>query len=218
MQSIEHNVTLRDGTRCFIRLCTHAGDRHDMDTLKAGIRSAWSHLSPKSRYQRFGYVPGQLSGQQLDYLADLDNKDRLAWCAGIRKGKESTGIGLARYIRLDREPDVAEFAITVVDEYQHSGLGSHLLAHLIDTARAAGLKILRGYVQKGNSAMIALGKKFGGIEYHEDDWLRIDIPVMQVASGMTSAHNGSGRASSGNNITGAIDPVVYAENDKGPPE
>ena len=194
MQTSENNVTLRDGTRCFIRLCTHAGDRHDMDVLREGIRSAWSHLSPKSRYYRFGYVPSHLSSRQLDYLADLDNRDRLAWCAGILDGKESIGIGLARYIRLVREHEVAEFAITVIDEFQHMGLGSLLLARLIDSAAAADLKILRGYVQKGNRAMIALGKKFGGLEHDEHDWLRIDIPVMQATTAVSQASDGDSQA------------------------
>ncbi|MDX1696634.1 MAG: GNAT family N-acetyltransferase [Thiohalobacterales bacterium] len=148
-----------------------------MQRLREGIRSAWSHLSPRSRYYRFGYVAGELSRLQLDYLVDLDNRDRLAWCAAIEDGAETIGIGLARYVRLADEPEVAEFAVTVVDEHQHAGLGSLLLARLLDSAARAGLAVLRGYVRRGNKAMIALARKYGGVEHLEDEWLRIDIPV-----------------------------------------
>lgn len=177
MQSSRQKLTLRDGRCCYVQLCSEAGDDHDMARLREGIRSAWSHLSPRSRYYRFGYVASELTRRQLDYLVDLDNRDRLAWCAATENGVEATGIGLARYVRLGSEPGVAEFAITVVDEYQHAGLGSQLLARLLDSAARAELELLRGYVKRDNVAMIALARKYGGIEHLEDEWLRIDIPV-----------------------------------------
>ena len=179
MESTEHQSTLRDGTRCLIRLCCHndSGDEHQH--LKEGIRSAWCHLSPESRFYRFGYVPRQLSEQQLDYLANLDNRARLAWCASIEDDTEETGIGLARYVRIADEPGVAEFAITIVDEYQHQGLGRLLLERLIESAGEARLKILRGYVRPGNRAMLTLAKKFGGEAHTENDYVLVDIPVPQ---------------------------------------
>ena len=69
MQPGEYKGTLRDGTRCVIRLCCHNESGEEQQHLKEGIRSAWCHLSPESRFYRFGYVPRQLSEQQLDYLA-----------------------------------------------------------------------------------------------------------------------------------------------------
>ena len=179
MQSDEFKVTLRDGTRCVIRLCCHSDCGEDRQHLKEGIRSAWCHLSPKSRYYRFGYIPQQLSEQQLDYLANLDNHARLAWCATIEEDTGTTGVGLARYIQIDEESGIAEFAITVVDEYQHQGLGRLLLERLIESAGEAQLKILRGYVRPGNRAMLALAKQFGGEAHTENDYVLVEIPVPQ---------------------------------------
>lgn len=180
MQPSSFEASLRDGTRCVIRLCCHTGGAHDATSIKEGIRTAWCHLSPESRYYRFGYGINQLTDKQLDYLADLDNADRLAWCAFAQGETDSIGIGLARYVRLKDEPDIAEFAVTVIDEYQHSGLGSLLLTRLIESAKDAELKVLRGYVRNSNKAMISLARKFGGVAHPEDDWLRIDIPVVPV--------------------------------------
>lgn len=178
VQPTQLSATLKNGTECVLQLCCHTGGVHDTASLKEGIRSAWCHVSPESRFYRFGYGVNQLTERQLDYLADLDNKDRLAWCAFVQSEAASTGIGLARYVRLKDEPGVAEFAITVVDQYQHSGLGSLLIAQLIESAKEADLKTLRGYVRRGNKAMLALAGKFGGISQPEDDWLRVDIPVI----------------------------------------
>lgn len=177
MQSGEFKATLRDGTRCVIRLCCHTDCGEDRQHLKEGIRSAWCHLSPESRYYRFGYVPQQLSEQQLDYLANLDNRARLAWCATIEEGTDTTGIGLARYVQIEEQPGVAEFAITIVDEYQHLGLGKLLMERLIKSAGVAGLKVLQGYVRPGNRPMLTLAKKFGGEAHTENDYVLVEIPV-----------------------------------------
>ncbi len=178
MSNSDVTAVLKDGTHCEIRLCCDDnGGAHDAESVKSGIRSAWCHLSPESRYSRFASGIRQLSDKQLDYLADLDNMHRLAWCAFIHGDSEAAGIGIARFVRLKEEPDVAEFAITVIDEYQGSGLGTLLLKRLIDSARRLKLRVLRGYVLPSNKPMIALAEKYGGISRSEDTWRRIDIPV-----------------------------------------
>jgi ribosomal protein S18 acetylase RimI-like enzyme len=70
-------------------------------------------------------------------------------------------VGIARYIIMDDEPEVAEFAVTVVDDYQGRGIGRLLLSRLADHARKAGLKTLRGYVRRDNAPMLALLDKIG---------------------------------------------------------
>ena len=177
MQATDSNAILKNGTQCSIRLC-HTDYSHDSELLKEGIRAAWVHLSPESRFYRFGYAPDRLNDQQLDYLADLDNLNRLAWCAYTGDTTHSTGIGIARYVRMQNEPGVAEFAVTVVDEHQHAGLGFILLGKLVESARAAGLQTLRGYVRRNNRAMLALAKKFGGVAHMEDEYMLVDINLV----------------------------------------
>ena len=181
MQTTDTNATLKDGTQCMIRLC-HTDFSHDSELLKEGLRAAWGHLSPASRFSRFGYAPEQLNDQQLDYLTDLDNLNRLAWCAYTDVNTHLTGIGIARYIRIQDEPGVAEFAVTVVDEHQHAGLGFILLGKLIESARTAGLKTLRGYVRRNNRAMLGLAKKFGGVAHMEDEYMLVDINLAPAES------------------------------------
>ena len=173
-QSIE---MLSGGTRFLVRLCHSEGDQCGKDCVKAGINAAFKRLSEQTRKLRFAGGVNTLSDSQLDYLASLDNIDRLAWCAHEVGDNMITGAGIARYVRLPDEPDIAEFAITIVDAYQGRGLGAVLLGHLIDSARENGIRILRGYVLPGNSAMIRLSKRFDAQVEHEDSFLRVDIAV-----------------------------------------
>ena len=46
---------------------------------------------------------------------------------GARAADTGDGVGVARYVRLESQPDVAEAAVAVLDEWQHRGVGSALL-------------------------------------------------------------------------------------------
>lgn len=67
-------------------------------------------------------------------------------------------IGLARYFRLDEEPDVAEFALTVIDEFQKRGVGMILLKALINRARENRIRVFRGSVLSSNYHVIRMMK------------------------------------------------------------
>ncbi len=64
-----------------------------------------------------------------------------------------------------------------MDAYQGKGLGRLLLGRLIDSARENGIRILRGYVLPGNSAMLGLSKRFDAVVEHADTFLRVEIAV-----------------------------------------
>jgi acetyltransferase len=133
-------------------------------------------MSHHSRQQRFAAPVVTLTDTQLDHLTRLDEKDRVAWCAFLQTESEERGIGLARYVRLDDEENVAEFAITVVDEFQGQGIGTELLNRLIESARSNSIETLRGYILPSNEAMLALCRRVGADTVREDaSTLRADI-------------------------------------------
>jgi acetyltransferase len=134
--------------------------RHNAEFLKKQIELGFQHMSPRSRQSRFATAINHLSEEQLDYLTDLDGKDKLAWCATVTRNGEESGIGIARYIKLPNENSMAEFAITVVDKYQGQGVGHRLLSKLIESAAQNGFKVLRGYILTSNLPMLTLCKHF----------------------------------------------------------
>jgi acetyltransferase len=64
-------------------------------------------------------------------------------------------------VRLERDPESAEFAVTVIDEYQNRGLGKLLLDMLIRAARDNGIMTLVGYVLEDNEPMLSLLRHYG---------------------------------------------------------
>jgi RimJ/RimL family protein N-acetyltransferase len=168
---------LADGTPCRIGLCRLDGDCYDRESIKSEIGSALRRMSPRSRRLRFATPLSRLSDAQLDYLTDFDQRNRIAWCAFDATGSKDNGIGLARYIRLGDAADTAEFAVTIVDQYQRRGLGTVLLGRLIDSARENGIHVLRGYALPSNEGMLRLGARFHARLRREDSFLRMDVLV-----------------------------------------
>lgn len=143
------------------------------------LRAAFDRLSPESRYRRFFSAMPRLSETMLHHLLDVDGVDRVAWAAIDADAEGQPGIGVARYFRLEDQPDAAEMAVAVVDDYQNRGVGSLLLHHLNRTARQHGITHFVGSVLADNRRMLDLIESAGG-RYHLDEpgvlRLEIDIP------------------------------------------
>ena len=170
-------IRMKDGNFFEIHPCIDASLNFTSERWRQEIKKAMKNLSPQSLWQRFATGVNELSEEQLDYLTDIDGKNRVAWCAVIFNDDDMTGVGLSRYIRLHEEQHTAEFAITVIDKYQHQGVGRALLAQLVNSARDNGLRYLRGYVLAGNTAMLALSADFNAVQYPEDNYVRVEIPL-----------------------------------------
>jgi acetyltransferase len=148
---MKRTVTLRDGAAVDIRPL----EPEDADLLVEGFEG----LSPASRYARFLTAVPSLPRHWVDDLVDLDHRDREALAAS--DGQTGRGIGIARYVRDENDPQEAEFAIAIADAWQSRGLGRVLLGELIDAARANGLTRLYGDVLADNERMLALGRELG---------------------------------------------------------
>jgi glycine/D-amino acid oxidase-like deaminating enzyme/RimJ/RimL family protein N-acetyltransferase len=169
---------LRDGTPVLVRMVEAA----DKDAFAAGME----RLSTRSRYLRFHTGVEQLTDEQLRYLTDVDQRDHVAWVAVALDGDEETGIGVARFVRLDDEPDVAEAAITVIDDYQGRGLGTLLLGVLATAAARRGVKTFRSYVLGENVGMLAVFDALGAERSEvEPGVYRVDLAVPDTPAGLT---------------------------------
>jgi RimJ/RimL family protein N-acetyltransferase len=119
------------------------------------LRREFNRISPQTRYLRFLGVVGELSEDLLTYLTCVDQQKHVALVATMTSPdlKTERGIGVARLIRLKDNPEVAEAAITVVDELQQHGIGSALALELERAARVRGIRHIRADVLEGNAAM-----------------------------------------------------------------
>jgi RimJ/RimL family protein N-acetyltransferase len=178
-------VELRDGSEVLLRQIRP----EDAVRLAEGIR----RLSPASRYLRFQRAVSELSDQELRYLTDVDHVDHEAIVALDTTRPERPGVGVARYVREPFEPEVAEAAITVADEYHGQGAGTLLLGALAARARENGVRVFRSYVLDGNTAMLEVFDHLGARRELETSGLwRVDLDVPDDEEQLPAS--GAGRA------------------------
>jgi acetyltransferase len=167
-------VTLKDGTQVVIRpiLPDDADDLQD----------TFQRLSMESIYLRFLSFKKVLDDKEAQYLATVDYTSRMAFVAIFKECERDIVVGVSRYALLDaHNPEVAESAVVVMDEFQGRGLGKLLLWRLVNYARAKGIHTLRGNLQIGNDRMLDLVKRSGlphQTHYVDGIWeVNIDISL-----------------------------------------
>jgi len=139
-------VVLRDGSAVLIRPVRGA----DAPLLADGF----ARLSARSRQMRFLTPKKELSPAELRYFTDVDHHDHEA--LGALDQANGRGVGIARYVRDASDPQAAEIAVTIVDDWQGRGLGAELLSQLSDRARQEGIRRFTALVTAGNTAMTRL--------------------------------------------------------------
>lgn len=152
-RSYFHRASLRDGTLVTVR----AIRPDDKERLATGF----GRLSPESRRRRFFSSVSNLSEAELRYFTELDfiNHVGLAVCVNEASGERFVAVG--RFIRADSDPQQAEIAFTVADDFQGRGAGSLLLTQLVPLARALGIRELVAVSQADNRAMLEVFEHSG---------------------------------------------------------
>jgi GNAT superfamily N-acetyltransferase len=167
-------VTVRDGTRVRIRPIVIAD--------RTGLAHGFERLSPQSRARRFVIPPSALSESMQRYFTEIDYTNHMALGAFAVDDPGQPGVAVARYVRLRDDPACAEVAITVLDDYQHRGIGTMLLEALGMIALRNGITQFCGFVQWDNSDALELARASGAAVHLSDPGLaRIDVPLTTSA-------------------------------------
>jgi RimJ/RimL family protein N-acetyltransferase len=123
------------------------GDDHDR------LRDSHERLSPESRYRRFLAAKPQLTLADARYLVEIDGCDHFALVATLPEAEGEPIVGVARFIRLPSNREVAEVAIVVNDAYQRRGMGADLVGGLAEAAVARGVRRFRATMLADNLAI-----------------------------------------------------------------
>jgi RimJ/RimL family protein N-acetyltransferase len=164
---VEEHATLADGTAVVIRPLTAA----DGPEILRGLE----HLSARSRHRRFLGPPPSFGTATIEYLTHVDHHHHEA--LGAAEQRTGTGIAVARFIRLADDPATAEIAITIVDAYQHRGLGTVLLDRLATRAREESITTFTGLVLADNTAMLRLLAHLGPVRRHPPSAGAVEVEV-----------------------------------------
>jgi RimJ/RimL family protein N-acetyltransferase len=163
----DEEVALRDGSRVLIRPV-----RPDDKEL---FLRGWQRFGEESRYRRFMGAKGGLTARDLAYFTEVDHVDHEA--LGARDAETGEGVGVARYVRLD-DPQVAEAAVAVVDEWQGRGLGGELLRRLTARAREHGIERFHASLFAFNRGMLALLSELGEMQVRHVSDHEIEVDVV----------------------------------------
>lgn len=124
------------------------------------LADAFERLSEESRRHRFLGPKPTLTDRELRYLTEIDGHHHEALAA--IDPPTGRGVAIGRFVRDPTDPDLAEVAITVDDEWQGQGLGRLILSRLVDRAREEGVRSFTALVAMDNRRMHALLGRLGG--------------------------------------------------------
>lgn len=127
------------------------------------------HLSSDSRYNRFMGTLKELPPGKLKYLTEIDYEHHLGLVAIVEKDGQELEIGVARYV-VDPSGTNCEFAVTVDDAWQGSGIAGLLMLELIEAARERGMHTMEGLILAANRKMLKFARQLGfSLERDPDD-------------------------------------------------
>jgi L-amino acid N-acyltransferase YncA len=143
---------LRDGREVTLRAIAESDARE--------IVQAFERLSIESRTFRFMQNRKRLDDAILQRGVHRRPGVDFALVATVPAPDGFDIVGAAQYVRADEMKDkVCEFAITVAEDWRHSGLATRLLASLMRRARRDGYETMQGWVMAENVAMLGLARR-----------------------------------------------------------
>ena len=145
---------------------------------REAVREGYEQLSEETRFHRFLAAVPHLTDTMLDHLVDeVDGVDHVALVLLVLD-EDGNGIpaGVARIIRYSDQPDAADVAVTVIDEWQRRGVANALLAELM-RRRPVGVTRLVTTVTADNAASLAMLRRLGPTVAEPAGPNRLDVVV-----------------------------------------
>lgn len=121
-------------------------------------------LSPTAKYLRYHHAIEELTDDTLERFLHPDYPSEMALIAVTADSAMPQGIrqiAVARYARDDSDPENAEIAVAVSDDWQGRGVGRQLLLDLREIAFGVGVRHLVAKVLPQNAQMMNLARKLG---------------------------------------------------------
>ncbi|MEA4893754.1 MAG: GNAT family N-acetyltransferase [Oscillospiraceae bacterium] len=154
MKYEEKSLTLRNGQGCVLRSPTGS----DAEEMICCLRKTASETIFLARYEdEIKFTPDD----EAKILSDIYDNPEGIMIAAFIGGRLVANAGFSSVAPYERTRHRAEFGISVLKEYWGLGLGSLLLAALIEAAAKAGYEQLELEVVAENERATALYEKFG---------------------------------------------------------
>jgi len=163
---------LTDGTEVFLRPIKPTDDELMVELFIS--------LSKETIHLRFFSTLKYMPKEQLEKFTHIDYEKQMAIVALVKEDGRERLVAVGRYNLLEDEPEDAEFAIVVQDDYQGRGIGTEVLRHLAHVAKLQNVRVIVGYIMNENDRMFSVLKR-SGLKMSSKNWdrgiTRVDIPI-----------------------------------------
>ena len=167
--------TLRDGSKVQVRpVC-----KEDAEAELAFINA----LSPQGRRNRFLGQMLHPNDELIKQLTDLDYDHDIAFAAVLPGAQKECFIGVGRY-SASADGTECEVAVSVLDEWHNKGVGTALMRHLIEVAKARGILRMWSMDLAANVEMRELAHHLGFERRRDPDNASQVIHILWLPSGV----------------------------------
>lgn len=152
--------------------------RPEDEPLMIKFHERLSEESVYLRYFRAFQLNQRVEHERLTRICHVDYDRQLALVITWKNPEtdEDEIVAVGRLTRL-ANPEEAEYAILVRDDFQRHGLGTKLLESLLQFGRDEGIKRILAYMLRENRAMIKISEKLGFRLEREDDLIKAVIDL-----------------------------------------
>lgn len=124
----------------------------------------FEHMGAESRYNRFLQTADHVDIDRIwleaEKIADVSQNGHFGYLAFVNLPEQPQApVAGARYIKISSTQ--AEIAVSVRDDMQNMGIGTHLLSMLVQRALDDGIEQLVGTIENNNTGMWAMLRKLG---------------------------------------------------------
>ena len=137
-------------------------------------------FSTETLYRRFMSTRAP-SPALMHYLFEVDYVDHFVWV--LTDGDDGPVVADVRFVRTDENPDSAEIAFIVADDYQGRGIGSFLMDALIIAAHVGRIRHFTARLLADNAAMKSILDRYGA-QWERDEpgvvTTEFDVPGIEA--------------------------------------
>jgi len=148
-----------------------------LPTDRRALLAEFEQLSPESIRRRFlGPVVHLTEGMLQRLVDDVDGIDHVALVLMAEAGDDVIPVAIGRIVRYPGQPDAADLAVTVKDDWQGRGVASTLIPVLV-AHRPAGVTRILTEVATDNPASLAMLRRAGRVRTTFDDQGGCEVEV-----------------------------------------
>ena len=151
------------------------------------IREGIMEMSDRSRYLRFFSAFREPPANVVKRLSAVDGHDHIGWGAILLDGDSYPPIGAAHAIRLENDPQTAELAIALLDDYHGLGLARMLIAALLLDCANEQLSHLEMQILSENRSAANLVTELGAKRKPAND--SVDHYVLDISKALIRLKN-----------------------------